>query len=586
MIQMKYISFLLILLIISISFQVVFADENITDASEIKSFDEINQITSESENSTIIIEGTYQNTGNEITLGKSITLDGQGKTILNGNHGRIMVISGSNITLKNMKFINAFSEFDGSAILSYRANLSIINCTFINNSAFNGGAIKFYGDNATITDSTFINNQCESDGGSVLCEGSNLKITNTYFESNKAYNEYGSGVGGAICINGDNGLIENSIFIKNYARNGGATEYNTPSAKGDKKIKNCTFISNSADFGGALYINSQNIIVSNCIFENNKGTYDYSAPAYQIRACILHGFNVSIDDNFWGTNIETGDAVFSNGMPVNSWINMDLKYLGDNQYKLYFISSNGSEISVMPYYTVKIIYKETNNNVADVLIKNGSGYFNQTNNITLDNINIYSMQNGLINKVKTKVSLTPASTSYNSNQQFSIKLVDINNNGISGVKFTVKIFIEEDTYKAYYATTNSKGIATFKPTLSSLKTYKVELTAPSNTHTILKTIKTIKITKAKTTIKAPKITANYKKSKIFQITVKHSVSKKAIANLILKLKIGKKTYTITTNKNGIGKFNTKNLKKGKYTVLISSTNKYYTISGKSTIIIK
>ncbi|MBR4447941.1 right-handed parallel beta-helix repeat-containing protein [Methanobrevibacter sp.] len=101
------------------------------------------------------------------------------------------------------------------------------------------------------------------------------------------------------------------------------------------------------------------------------------------------------------------------------------------------------------------------------------------------------------------------------------------------------------------------------------------------------TVKTVKLTvnKVKTTVKAPKVTYNFKKSKYFKITVKNKKTKKPI-KVLLKVKIGKKTYKLKTNAKGIVKFNTKKLKVGKHKVKISSGNTNYQISAKSKITIK
>ncbi len=55
------------------------------------------------------------------------------------------------------------------------------------------------------------------------------------------------------------------------------------------------------------------------------------------------------------------------------------------------------------------------------------------------------------------------------------------------------------------------------------------------------------MSKAKTIVKAPKLTAKYKKSKYFKISVKNKAPKKVAKNLVLKVKIDKKTYKIKTN---------------------------------------
>ena len=100
----------------------------------------------------------------------------------------------------------------------------------------------------------------------------------------------------------------------------------------------------------------------------------------------------------------------------------------------------------------------------------------------------------------------------------------------------------------------------------------------------------IKIQKAKTIVKAPKVTAKFKKSKYFKVTVKNKETKKMLSNVKVKIKVftGKKfkTYIVKTNKNGMAKINTKNLKTGTHKVVVSPSNNNYKISAKSAIKIK
>ena len=100
----------------------------------------------------------------------------------------------------------------------------------------------------------------------------------------------------------------------------------------------------------------------------------------------------------------------------------------------------------------------------------------------------------------------------------------------------------------------------------------------------------IKVAKAKTTVKAPKVTAKVKKSKYFKVTVKNKANNKAVKIIKVKIKefTGKKSkiYTLKSNSKGIANLNTKSLKVGLHKVVISSGDAKYTISAKSTIVIK
>ena len=95
-----------------------------------------------------------------------------------------------------------------------------------------------------------------------------------------------------------------------------------------------------------------------------------------------------------------------------------------------------------------------------------------------------------------------------------------------------------------------------------------------------------KLIKTQTTVNAPKVTKTVNETKYFKVTVKSKSTKKAIKNLSLKIKVGKKTYTIKTDKNGVAKFDTNALAAGIHNVLIYSGNIKYYVNKKSTIEIK
>lgn len=92
-----------------------------------------------------------------------------------------------------------------------------------------------------------------------------------------------------------------------------------------------------------------------------------------------------------------------------------------------------------------------------------------------------------------------------------------------------------------------------------------------------------KLIKTQTKVKAPNLSKMLNESKKFTIFVKDKKTKKPILNLKLKLKIGKKVYTVRTNSRGIANFNADLLKLGTYAVKIYSDNIKYYVSAKSTI---
>ena len=94
----------------------------------------------------------------------------------------------------------------------------------------------------------------------------------------------------------------------------------------------------------------------------------------------------------------------------------------------------------------------------------------------------------------------------------------------------------------------------------------------------------VKNNKLDTKITAKSANFKVKKSKKYTITLKSG--KNPVKKVQIKVKIGKKTYKLKTDKKGVAKFNTKKLKVGKYSVVISSGDGNYNINAKSKITIK
>ena len=99
-----------------------------------------------------------------------------------------------------------------------------------------------------------------------------------------------------------------------------------------------------------------------------------------------------------------------------------------------------------------------------------------------------------------------------------------------------------------------------------------------------------KLIKTPTTISAPKVTNQFNTTKYFKITVKNQKTKKVIKGLVIKVRISSanmtKTSLIKTDSNGVIKINTKSLQVGDYDVLIRPANNKYLISADSKITIK
>ena len=168
-----------------------------------------------------------------INIKKSIEIDGKGHSIDAGGLTGIFQSdskesNGINVVIKNLIFKNGVLLHGGAIYVDgpEKVTYTLQNCTFINNTAwYEGGAIYFWGNGniLDVSDSKFIKNQNSKDNG-----------------------------GGAIYLNAESTGIRNSIFENNLAR---------------------------SSAGGAINIDSKNtqgVLISNCIFNNNQVTAEYS----------------------------------------------------------------------------------------------------------------------------------------------------------------------------------------------------------------------------------------------------------------------------------------------------------------------
>ena len=228
-------------------------------------------INNASNGETITLSGLYTGDGTRITINKTLTIIGKNDATLDakGKSG-IFYITKEKVTLKNIKFINGNYDTGGAIEywqVMYSDESSIINCTFINNTANEGGAIGKLAYKNKIKNCTFLNNTANSGGGAICMDAaSRFEISECTFTNNKA-----NGEGGAINAYGGMGnTISNCNFTNNNANSNGGAIHMLGSAEWE--IKQCTFIRNTGSDGGAIHlINGKDNKVNYCTFINNTG---------------------------------------------------------------------------------------------------------------------------------------------------------------------------------------------------------------------------------------------------------------------------------------------------------------------------
>ena len=155
---------------------------------------------------------------------------------------------------------------------------------------------------------------------------------------------------------------------------------------------------------------------------------------------------------------------------------------------------------------------------------------------------------------------------------------------ISGLALTAKVYNSKGKLvKSYSLKTDSKGNAYVNTKDLAKGTYKVTISSSNKYYAVSKSVSNaIVMTKYSTKVVADNITAKYKKNGYFKVNITN-VEDKPINGLSVVVKVYKKsklvkTYTTTTNANGIATINTKALAKGTYKVAISTKNVSYAVS--------
>ena len=178
------------------------------------------------------------------------------------------------------------------------------------------------------------------------------------------------------------------------------------------------------------------------------------------------------------------------------------------------------------------------------------------------------------------LSVSKLSTTYGSGKYFNVKSIDSKTKKpVVNVKLILKVYSGKK-YKKVTAATDSNGIAKYYASNLGIGTHKVTINVKDSKKFLSKMkYSSIKISKAKLKISAPKITGYYKESKRYKIAVKNRESKKPMKSIKVMIKVftGKKykKYSLKTDKKGIVSFNMKSLPKGKHNVVINikSTSK-------------
>lgn len=311
MLKNKSILILAILFLFLIILPISFANDNSTEINELN-IDNEKPVANQMENDAAIYvsnEGSDNNNGSASepvkTIAKSIELASKSNSSLpkiiinNGTYNEygIDINHPVDISTNGSVIIDACKKsyiFD----IDTQGDVKLTGITFQN--AW-GGAISILNAKVTIDRSIFVNNTSDK-AGAIYWNSNEGTLTNSYFTNNRAR------IGSAIVWGGNeeselenfgkNGLIVNVTIEDNDNANTGSGCMGLAIFSNDVSVLNSTFINNhgkTSSTDGALYVYGENILIDNCLFENNTMS---QAPAIQ-----SNGNNVTISNCLFKNNL-------------------------------------------------------------------------------------------------------------------------------------------------------------------------------------------------------------------------------------------------------------------------------------------
>ena len=132
----------------------------------------------------------------------NVTVNGNGHIINGMNHYLIFNVTGNNVKIYNLTFINAkntdikvirsskwenITYNNGSSVISWYGDEGVLSdCNLFENTAVNGGALTWMGNKGLINNCIFINNTASGVGGAIYIAGVNNTISNAVFRDSSS----------------------------------------------------------------------------------------------------------------------------------------------------------------------------------------------------------------------------------------------------------------------------------------------------------------------------------------------------------------------------------------------------------------
>ena len=542
-------------------YDIAIGNEN-NEIIDAKTFDDIqSDINNAEEGATVKLNGTFESNGSEIVIDKSITIDGGGSALLDAKGlSAFITFKGANrtVTLNGLTFTNSpygeygihneygnygkyriinctFKNSHSAVDIFYDSIVEIVGCNFTNNSQLRVSSSRLYIDNCSFVKNT----------GSVWAE----RISNCVFSENVAEEHSFIFEPSQIsdCIFTANtarlspfidemGSISNSVFNNNVI-------YGNTLIYGVKLVSNCLFENNAAKMIMNHYINdysggfggvmSNAGVVMNSIFRNNKADLVGGAISgvETVKSCVFENNEA----------LEGGAIMYSNTII-------------DSEFKNNKAVGYGGAIAEVHVLRNCNIINSYSKGIVKRYAMHGGGAIHTSGKLLVDNCNFIG------NRVYTSGAAILIST--------ILEPADV---VISNTKFTNNVAGGKIETVGYLFKNFANGV------IYNIGNYDMKIKFIKCKGLDAKNTKKFKL--------KSKIAASYKK-KTLNIRLLDKIYSNPLKGLKVKIKIAKKTYKRTTNKNGKIKFSTKRFAPKKYTVKITFAGNNYILKSTKNMKIK
>ena len=233
-----------------------------------------------------MLAGEADNFVNGIVVDHLVNLKCDGFTINANNLSRIFNVTSTadKLNIYNANLINGNADIGGA--IYNTGSVYAYNTNFINNTAatmggavFNNGTLtiqKCIVDNNDITKRT--SSDSEDYGGAAIYNwyDSTLFIKNSTISNNLKNYKNGDYVVGAVTSLGKTIISQNSYFVNNSGRWGGAITTSGSSLPGKKvnelSISDSTFSKNGGLYGAGIFIQGSKFSITSCVFDSNTAS--------------------------------------------------------------------------------------------------------------------------------------------------------------------------------------------------------------------------------------------------------------------------------------------------------------------------